>query len=81
MRHRARRVTHYTAGQVVESQMYAGWFERMQPTYALALDHFVQLLETGAPIEPSLLDGLKAQAIAEAATKSLHTGVSERIVY
>ncbi len=79
MRHRARRVTHYTAGQVVESQMYAGWFERMQPTYALALDHFVQLLETGAPIEPSLSDGLKAQAIAEAATKSLHTGVSEKI--
>jgi myo-inositol 2-dehydrogenase/D-chiro-inositol 1-dehydrogenase len=81
MRHRARRVTHYTAGQVVESQMYAGWFERMQPTYALALDHFVQLLETGAPIEPSLSDGLKAQAIAEAATKSLHTGVSEKIAY
>jgi myo-inositol 2-dehydrogenase / D-chiro-inositol 1-dehydrogenase len=81
MRHRARRVTHYTAGQVVESQMYAGWFERMQPTYALALDHFVQLLETGAPIEPSLSDGLKAQAIAEAATRSLHTGFSEKIAY
>lgn len=81
MRHRARRVTHYRAGAVVESQMYAGWFERMQPTYALALDHFVRLLETGAPIEPSLVDGLKAQAIAEAATKSLHTGVSEKIAY
>ena len=81
MRHRARRVMHYTAGAVVESQMYAGWFERMQPTYALALEHFVELLETGAPIEPSLSDGLKAQAIAEAATRSLHTGVSEKIVY
>lgn len=81
MRHRARRVTHYVAGQVIESQLYAGWFERMEPTYALALDHFVQLLESGAPIEPALSDGLKAQAIAEAATKSLHTGVSERIAY
>ena len=81
MRHRARRVTHYQAGAVVESQMYAGWFERMQPTYALALDHFVQLLESGAPIEPALSDGLKAQAIAEAATQSLHTGVSEKIAY
>lgn len=81
MRHRARRVTHYQAGAVTESHMYAGWFERMQPTYALALNHFVQSLETGAPIEPSLTDGLKAQAIAEAATRSLHTGVSEKIVY
>jgi myo-inositol 2-dehydrogenase/D-chiro-inositol 1-dehydrogenase len=81
MRHRARRVTHYQAGAVTESHMYAGWFERMQPTYALALAHFVNLLETGAPIQPSLEDGLKAQAIAEAATRSLHTGVSEKIVY
>lgn len=81
MRHRARRVTQYLEGRVVESQLYAGWFERMQPTYALALDHFVQLLESGAPIEPSLSDGLKAQAIAEAATRSLHTHVSEKIAY
>lgn len=77
----ARRVTHYTADGVAQSPLHAGWFERMQPTYARALDHFVTLLETGAPIEPGLSDGLKAQAIAEAATRSLHTGVSEKIVY
>lgn len=81
MRHRVRQVTQYLPGQVVHSQLYAGWFERMQPTYYQALDHFVRLLETGAPIEPSLRDGLKAQAIAEAATRSLHTGVSEKIAY
>lgn len=81
MAHRVRAVTRYGAGEAVQSGMPSGWFDRMQPTYALALDHFVQLLETGAPIEPSLSDGLKAQAIAEAATRSLHTGVSEKIVY
>lgn len=81
MRHRVRQVTQYLPGQVVHSQLYAGWFERMQPTYYQALDHFVRLLEAGAPIAPSLRDGLKAQAIAEAATRSLHTGVSERIAY
>jgi len=81
MRHRVRQVTQYLPGQVVGSQLYPGWFERMQPTYFQALDHFVQLLESGAPIEPSLRDGLKAQAIAEAATKSLHTGVSELVEY
>jgi myo-inositol 2-dehydrogenase/D-chiro-inositol 1-dehydrogenase len=81
MRHRVRQVTQYLPGQVVHSQLQAGWFERMQPTYYQALDHFVGLLERGAPIEPSLRDGLKAQAIAEAATRSLHTGISERIEY
>ena len=44
MRHRARRVTHYQAGAVTESHMYAGWFERMQPTFGLAID----ALATGA---------------------------------
>jgi myo-inositol 2-dehydrogenase/D-chiro-inositol 1-dehydrogenase len=81
MRHRVRQVTRYLPGEVVGSPFHAGWFERMRPTYYEALDHFVQLREAGAPIEPSLRDGLKAQAIAEAATKSLHTGVSERITY
>ncbi len=80
-RHRVNRVSHYRAGAVIDSQMHAGWFDRMQPTYALALEHFVDLLETGAPIEPALADGLKAQAIAEAATRSLASGISERIDY
>ncbi len=80
-RHRVRQVSHYQAGSVTDSQMPAGWFDRMQPTYALALEHFVGLLEDDAPIEPDLTDGLKAQAIAEAATRSLSTGRSEPIVY
>ena len=81
MRQRVRQVTQYLPGRVVGSQLSPGWFERMRPTYYQALDHFVQLLEDGTPIEPSLRDGLKAQAIAEAATKSLHTGVSEPVEY
>lgn len=79
--HQERTVRRFGAGQSVGSGMPAGWFDRMQPTYALALDHFVQLLEADAPIEPALSDGLKAQAIAEAATRSLHSGVSEKIAY
>jgi hypothetical protein len=42
--------------------MPAGWFERVQPTYAAALAHFVTAVEMGTPITPSLEDGLKAQA-------------------
>ncbi|MFV0460107.1 MAG: Gfo/Idh/MocA family oxidoreductase [Actinomycetales bacterium] len=80
-RHRVRQVTQYLPGQVIASRLPDGWFERMRPTYFQALDHFVRALESGAEVRPNLRDGLKAQAIAEAATRSLHTGASERITY
>ena len=80
-RHRTGAVSRYHAGKVVENGMHPGWFERVQPTYAAALGHFVACLENGSPITPSLSDGLKAQAIAEAATRSLSSGRSEPISY
>jgi hypothetical protein len=51
------------------------------PTYASALDHFVRSLEEHAAITPSLDDGPKAQAIAEAATRSLTSHRSELTSY
>ncbi|NQX26195.1 Gfo/Idh/MocA family oxidoreductase [Microbacteriaceae bacterium VKM Ac-2854] len=80
-RNRSGNVSRYSGAHVIEDGLHAGWFERVQPTYAAALAHFVRALESGAPITPSLADGLKAQAIAEAATLSLQTGRSELIVY
>ncbi len=80
-RHRSGAVTRYGLGEVVENGLHASWFDRMKPTYAASLAHFVDALERGEPIAPSLSDGLKAQAIAEAATVSLRTGRSERIDY
>lgn len=86
-RHRTGAVSRYFAGQVVADGMHPGWFERVQPTYAAALGHFVAGLERGtdndggARLTPSLQDGLKAQAIAEAATLSLRTGRTETIQY
>jgi myo-inositol 2-dehydrogenase/D-chiro-inositol 1-dehydrogenase len=80
-RHRTGAVSRYHAGKVVDNGMHPGWFERVQPTYAAALGHFVSCLESGEPITPSLNDGLKAQAIAEAATRSLSSGRSEPISY
>ncbi|MFE4541984.1 Gfo/Idh/MocA family oxidoreductase [Arthrobacter sp. NPDC056727] len=86
-RHRTGAVSRYFAGRVVADGMHPGWFERVQPTYAAALGHFVAGLEHGtdndggARLTPSLQDGLKAQAIAEAATLSLHTGRTETIQY
>jgi predicted dehydrogenase len=48
-------------------------------TQLLVSARFVTALERGDAISPSLDDGLKAQAIAEAATRSLATGKSEII--
>lgn len=80
-RHRTGAVSRYHAGRVVDDGMPPGWFERVQPTYAAALAHFVTALDEGTKIMPSLEDGLKAQAIAEAATISLRSGRTETIRY
>ncbi|MDL9944615.1 Gfo/Idh/MocA family oxidoreductase [Gordonia sp. ABSL11-1] len=80
-RHQVGSVTRYRAGQIVGDGMHAGWFERVAPTYRAALDHFVSAVETGTPIGPALPEALKAQAIAEAATRSLRTGELEPIGY
>jgi myo-inositol 2-dehydrogenase/D-chiro-inositol 1-dehydrogenase len=80
-RQRTGSVSRYTAGAVVDDGLHPGWFERVRPTYAAALDHFVTALATDAPLGPSLEDGLRAQAVAEAATRSLTSGRSEPIRY
>lgn len=80
-RHRTGTVSRYRAGRVVEDGLHPGWFERVRPTYAAALAHFVAALEDGTAPAPSLEDGLRAQAIAEAATRSLRTGRTEAIHY
>lgn len=80
-RNRTGSVSRYVQGKVIDSGLHAGWFERVQPTYYAALDSFVKALEAGAAPAPSLRDGLKAQAIAEAATKSLASGKAEKVEY
>ena len=80
-RQRTGNVSRYGPGKVVEDGMHPGWFERVQPTYAAALAHFVTALQSGDPVTPSLDDGMKAQAIAEAATRSLTTRTAQFITY
>ncbi|KAA0093126.1 oxidoreductase [Mycolicibacterium sp. P1-18] len=80
-RHRSGAVVRYGAGQVVENGLHAGWFERVAPSYSAALDHFVEALRDGSPVGPDLGEALKAQAVAEAATRSLASGEMERVHY
>lgn len=72
-------VSHFVRGKTFHQPMYAGWFERMEPTFFAELDAFITALESGASPSPSLLDGLKAQLIAEAALRSLGSGRSETV--
>ena len=80
-RQRTGSVSRYRAGQVIDDGLHPGWFERVRPTYAAALDHFVSSLNQDGPVYPSLDDGLRAQAIAEAATRSLTSRCAEPIDY
>ena len=40
-----REVALYTGNKVIEDGMYAGWFERMEPSFMLAMDAFASALE------------------------------------
>src|SRR6266702_6193252 len=62
----------YTGTKVIADGLHPTWFERLAPSFALALDTFISTLEGEETTYPSLMDGLRAQMIAEAAVESLH---------
>jgi myo-inositol 2-dehydrogenase/D-chiro-inositol 1-dehydrogenase len=74
-------VARYTGAGVTGAPLHPGWFERMEPTFALALDAFVEAVEGRPSAYPTLLDGLQAQLIAEAAAESLRTNMPVKITY
>lgn len=76
-----REVSLYTGSKVVAEGLHPGWFERMEPSFMLALDAFASALESNAIAYPTLLDGLRAQMIAEAAVESLHKNQPVKINY
>jgi myo-inositol 2-dehydrogenase/D-chiro-inositol 1-dehydrogenase len=80
-RQRFRGVSRYHGDRIVEDGLHAGWFERIEASYYAALDAFINALQSGTPPSPSLEDGLKAQLIAEAATRSLQTGAPVAIAW
>lgn len=73
-RQRARGVSRYVGDKVIEDGLHAGWFERIEGSYYLALDAFLGAIAQGMPLSPSLEDGLKAQLLADKATESLKSG-------
>jgi myo-inositol 2-dehydrogenase / D-chiro-inositol 1-dehydrogenase len=76
-----RDVTVYKGESIISDGLHSGWFERMEPTFYRALDALIKVME-GEQIEyPTLIDGLKAQMIAEAAIESLRVNQPVRITY
>lgn len=74
-RQAVRGATLYQGQHIRQPGLYADWFSRVQETYYSHLDAFVRHLggEKVAGL-PGLIDGLRAQAIAEAAQLSLTRG-------
>ena len=77
----AREVSLYTGTKVISDGLHPDWFGRLGPSFALALDAFICTLEGKETSYPSLLDGLRAQMIAEAAVESLHENQPVKIPY
>jgi myo-inositol 2-dehydrogenase/D-chiro-inositol 1-dehydrogenase len=76
-----REVTFYKGESVISDGLHPGWFERMEPTFYQALDAFIKVIEGEETEYPNLMDGLKAQMIAEAAYESLKTNKPVQIAY
>src|SRR5258707_408241 len=76
-----REVALYTGTKVISDGLHPDWLGRLGPSFALALDAFISTLEGNETSYPSLMDGLRAQMIAEAAVESLHTNQPVKITY
>lgn len=76
-----REVSLYTGTKVISEGLHSGWFERFESSFAQALDAFISTLEGKHVSYPSLLDGLRAQVIAEAAVESLQRNQPVKITY
>lgn len=76
-----REVTLFKGAKQIDEGLHAGWFERMEPSFMLALDAFVTALEGGEADYATLMDGLRAQMIADAAVESLHKNGPVKIEY
>ena len=61
----------YQGGLIVQKGMHQRWYERIQDTYPAQLAAFVKALDDPTNEFPGLLDGMVAEAIAEAGLRSL----------
>jgi myo-inositol 2-dehydrogenase / D-chiro-inositol 1-dehydrogenase len=63
-------VTLYQGGNAIADGLHRGWHDRFAPTYAAELERFLAAIKGGGAVHASPRDGLRAQAVAEAAVTS-----------
>lgn len=78
-RQRAGDVALFKGRTVVESCIHFGWYDRFRESCALELNSFVSAIVNRTPVHASLADGLRTQAVAEAAIHSLKHGAPVRM--
>lgn len=61
----------YTKSGILMDRINSQWYEQFKPTYALQLDQLVAASLKQGKVHATLIDGLKAQAVAEAAIQSI----------
>lgn len=61
----------YTEGAISTEGIHRFWYEQFKQTYSTELDMLVASLTESTPVHATLRDGLKAQAVAEAAIQSI----------
>ena len=64
-------VAHFGAAAGTDNKVIAGWYERFAASYVAELDVLAAAIADGGPVHATLADGLRAQAVAEAAVQSL----------
>lgn len=68
-----RHLSLYKGDRQLRDGLHAGWFERIAPTFQIALETFVRVLHDETNDYPDHEAALRAQRIADAATRSLET--------
>jgi myo-inositol 2-dehydrogenase/D-chiro-inositol 1-dehydrogenase len=76
-----REVSLYSGTKVISDGLHPAWFDRLAPSFALALGAFISTVQGEKVAYPSLMDGLRAQIIAEAALESLQANQPVKITY
>lgn len=76
---RPRSISLYQGGRVIDDGIDGHWYDRFAPTYVAELDALIAAVRAGVAVEPTLVDGMRAQAIAEGAVESLTRGTPVQI--
>jgi myo-inositol 2-dehydrogenase/D-chiro-inositol 1-dehydrogenase len=72
--HRPTEVTAWSANAVSTDVPEAFFLQRYARAYAIEMQHFFDALSGGAAVKTTIADGVKALELADAATRSWHSG-------